>query len=161
MAEREYLGPHPTVLDEAGRITIPRRFREIMEDKEHLNWTVTRGYDANLYLYNRDQWQKLVDYAEGLHPLDPKAQRLLRTIYGCALSVTVDRQGRMPIPSALRELAKLDREVVLVGMRDHLELWNKEAWAAFQASAGPEMGTLAAELLVSGGPSRVINTVGG
>lgn len=152
MGGNDYLGHYPTVVDESGRITMPRRFRDLIESLDHLTWTVTRGYQANLYLYNREQWENVVACVQILHPMDPKAHRLLRTIYGCAMTTHIDRQGRLPIPQQLRDLARLGREVVLVGMKDHLELWSKDGWIAFQDSMGPEMEQLANELLVHNKP---------
>ena len=139
---------------------MPKRFRDAMEKAEHLNWTITRGYGDYLCLYNRDQWERLTSYIKHLNPLDPRAQRLLRVIRGCALTSSVDRQGRLAVPQPLRELAGLSRDVMIVGMDDHLELWDKESWNKFQADIGPEISVLAAELLVSAGPAGTA-TVGG
>jgi MraZ protein len=155
-----YYGSHPTVIDDKGRITAPRRFHELMERHDHITWFITRGYKGCLYLYNLKEWESLVSRVELLDPLDPKAHDFLRLVYGCALDVKVDRQGRIPIPAPLRSFAALDsgaasekpplpnREVVLVGMRNHLELWRKDAWDAYQANMGAEYENMASELLI-------------
>jgi MraZ protein len=119
-----------------------------MERHDHITWFITRGYKGCLYLYNLKEWESLVSRVELLDPLDPKAHDFLRLVYGCALDVKVDRQGRIPIPAPLRSFAALDREVVLVGMRNHLELWRKDAWDAYQANMGAEYENMASELLI-------------
>ena len=143
-----YLGPYQTVIDEAGRITIPQRFRELMRGTNDIAWTITRGYGACLYLYTASAWQKVVERADQLDQFDPKAHAFLRFLYGCARYMQLDRQGRMVVPVELRELMRLKRDVMLVGLRYRLELWDKSAWDAYQETRGPDMETLAAELLL-------------
>jgi MraZ protein len=156
-----YFGSHQTVLDDKGRITVPRKFHDLMERSDHVTWYVTRGYKGSLYLYNLQEWAKFVQRAESLDPMDPQAHDFLRLVYGCAMDVRVDRQGRMPIPSQLRSLASLERDVVLVGMKDHLELWQKDAWDAYQAGKGPEIEAMATELLVRNRQAAALGERGG
>jgi MraZ protein len=144
-----YFGPHYLVMDETGRINTPRKLREIMNVRHEDVWYVTRGYRGSLYLYNLKQWRSVVKRAErSLDDWDPEAHDFLRLVYGCAIEISVDKQGRMPIPSALWGFANLRRDVVLVGMKNHLELWDKEAWEAFQEKYGPSMEAMAADLIV-------------
>lgn len=145
---RMYYGSYPTVIDDKGRITVPRKFHDLMEGNDHITWFMTRGYRNCLYLYNLKDWDAFVNRAEALDPLDPKAHDFLRLVYGCAIDVRVDRQGRLPVPAQLRGFAGLERDVVLVGMRNHLELWRKDAWDAYQAERGAEFETMATELLI-------------
>jgi MraZ protein len=145
-----YYGSYQTVIDDKGRITVPRKFHDLMDRHDHVTWFMTRGYKGCLYLYNLREWETLVSRIDALDPLDPKAHDFLRLVYGCAIDVRVDRQGRMPVPSQLRGMAGLEREVVLVGMKNHLELWKKDAWDAYQASMGAEFETMASELLIQG-----------
>jgi MraZ protein len=72
------------------------------------------------------------------------------------MDVRVDRQGRMPVPAQLRGMAGLEREVVLVGMKNHLELWRKDAWEAYQAKMGSQFETMATELLVRNGTQAAV-----
>ena len=148
-----YYGSHPTVVDDKGRITVPRKFHELMARHDHITWFITRGYKGCLYLYNIKEWESLVGRVELLDPLDPKAHDFLRLVYGCAMDVKVDRQGRVPVPAPLRSFAALDREVVLVGMKNHLELWRKDAWDAYQASMGAEYENMANDLLIHRQPT--------
>ena len=145
-----YYGSHQTVIDDKGRITVPKKLYEAMERADHITWYITRGYRGCLYLYNLADWETLVKRAEETDLFDPRAHDFLRMIYGCAIEVRVDRQGRMPIPPTLRSVANLDRDVILVGMKNHLELWRKDAWEQYQATMGAEMESMAKELLVRG-----------
>lgn len=143
-----YFGPYQTVVDDKGRITVPKKFHDLMVREDHITWYVTRGYNGNLSLFNRSQWERLMARAEALDPLDPAANDYLLLLYGCAIDARVDNQGRLAVPPQLRALAGLSRDVMLVGMRDHLELWNKDAWDAFQERKGPEFRRMATEVFV-------------
>ena len=145
-----YFGQHQTSLDEKGRITVPRKFRDIMKREDHITWHVTRGYDGNLVLYNREGWANLMERINSLNPMDPRAQDLSRLILGNVAEVRVDGQGRMLAPRHLRELAGLEREGVLVGMNDRLEIWSKEAWDAYQQTHAPRLKQMVMEMFVSG-----------
>lgn len=142
-----YFGAFPTVLDEAGRITVPRRFREIMDRNDRYTWFITPGLNGNLYLYDREQWGKLLEQNQKTHASTNQATHQFFSFgYGCTVETRVDRQGRMPVPQSVRGLIGVEREVVLVGVQDRLELWNKDAWEAFCRDMWPKFGTRATEL---------------
>lgn len=145
-----YFGQHQTVLDDKGRITVPRRFRDVMRSQDHITWYMTRGYDGNLNLYHRDGWESLLAQIQDLPSMDPRVHDFQRLVFGSAAEVRVDGQGRMPVPQHLRALGGLEREAVLVGMKDRLELWNKEAWETFQNTHGPKFRDMVSELVSSG-----------
>lgn len=145
-----YLGSHTTVLDDAGRITVPRRFREIMERLDQITWFISPGLNGNLYLYPRDAWDRVVKQNEGaFETLDQSTHQFFSFGYGFTHETKVDRQGRMPVPPQLRELLGLEREVVLVGVQDRLEIWSKDARDAFCREMWPQYGKRATEMAAS------------
>lgn len=147
MADGLYFGAHVTVLDEAGRITVPRRFRDIMESLDHITWFITPGLNNNLYLYAREQWGQVVKRNQPAYEsMDQTTHQFFSFGYGFTHETKVDRQGRMVIPPALRELLGLERDVVLVGVQNRLELWSKDAWDAFCRQMWPQYGKKATEL---------------
>ena len=148
-----YVGHHQTVLDDKGRITIPRKFRDDMIRNDHITWHMTRGYDANIVAYNREAWAALMSRLERLEAMDPRVQDLIRLTLGNAAQVRLDGQGRMAVPTHLRQLGGIEKEVVLVGLKDRLELWSKEAWDAYEASNAPQLKVLVTELFVRGEPT--------
>jgi len=142
-----YYGSYPTVLDDAGRMNVPRRIKETMERLDHYTWYMTPGLNGNLYLYNREEWAKvLARHASSYERLDQRTHQYFTFLYGFTAETRVDRQGRMPIPSQLREGLGLEREVVLVGVQDRLELWNKRGWEAFCREMWPDFGRRATDL---------------
>jgi len=121
------LGEHDHTLDEKNRLTLPARVRQAFAG----GVVLTRGLDACVEAYPKGDWQQLVQSRlAGLNPLSHETRVLERFYYTGAVEATPDKQGRVMLPPALLEHAKLDREVVVVGMRDRLEIWDRAAWRA-------------------------------
>jgi MraZ protein len=119
------LGEYDHTLDEKNRLTLPARFRQALAG----GVVLTRGLDACVEAYPAADWQQLVQSRlSGLNPLSHQTRVLERFYYTGAVEAKPDKQGRVMLPPALIEHAKLDREVVVVGMRDRLEIWDRAAW---------------------------------
>ena len=157
MADEDYFGAHVTVLDDAGRIVVPRRFRDIMDGQDHVTWFITPGLNGNLYLYTREQWARVLEENQPAYKLrDQATHQYFSFGYGFTHETRVDRQGRMVIPPVLRDLLGLERDVVLVGAQHRLELWSRDAWDAFWRQMWPQYGKKATELAAaaSGGAAQ-------
>ena len=121
------LGEYDHTLDDKNRLTLPAKFRAALAN----GVVLTRGLDTCLEAYPVDDWQQLVESRlAGLNPLSHETRVLERFYYTGAVESVPDKQGRVMLPSSLLEHAKLDREVVVVGMRDRLEIWDRAAWRA-------------------------------
>ena len=119
------LGAHDHTLDDKNRLTLPAKFREAFSD----GVVVTRGLDGCLFAYRRPDWDRLVESRLApLDPLSPQTRRLERFFYAGAAEAELDKQGRVMIPAQLIEHAKLGREVVVAGVNDRLEIWDRAAW---------------------------------
>ena len=119
------LGEYAHTLDDKNRLTLPAKFRESFVD----GGVVTRGFDGCLYLFPRQQWEDLVSgrLAE-LDPLLEETRLMNRYFFSGAAEAEPDKQGRISVPAALIEHARLGREVVVAGVQDHLEIWDRAAW---------------------------------
>jgi MraZ protein len=121
------LGEYEHTLDEKNRLTLPARFRMAMAD----GVVLTRGLDSCVEAYPSGDWTQLVeDRLAGLDPLSRETRVLERFYYTGAIEAKPDKQGRVMLPPALIEHAKLGREVVVVGMRGRIEIWDRAAWRA-------------------------------
>src|SRR3982750_1376501 len=119
------LGEHEHTLDDKNRLTLPARFRQDFAD----GIVVTRGMDGCLFAYTRADWDALVERRlAALDPLSKEGRRIQRFFFSGAAETELDKQGRVGIPAALLEHAKLGREVVVAGVLDHLEIWDRAAW---------------------------------
>jgi MraZ protein len=119
------LGAHEHTIDDKNRLTLPAKFRQAFAD----GVVVTRGLDGCLYAYRRPDWARLVEsrLAE-VDPLRAEGRRLERFFYSGATETELDKQGRVMIPRELIDHAKLGREVVVAGVNDRLEIWDRAAW---------------------------------
>ncbi len=145
-----YYGESQTSLDEKGRLSVPVQFRSIMDVHDHDVWYITRGFDGALFVFHKEQWQSLLDQGEGFPVLDPRMLDFRRMFLGSVAKVKRDRQGRLGVPAHLREYAGIDREAVLLGVEDHLEIWSKTGWRAFQERQAERYKAMAAELFGAG-----------
>jgi MraZ protein len=119
------LGAHEHTIDDKNRLTLPAKFRQAFAD----GVVVTRGLDGCLYAFRRSDWDRLVESRLAtLDPLSAKGRRLQRHFYSGASETELDKQGRVMLPRELIEHAKLGREVVVAGVNDRLEIWDRDAW---------------------------------
>ena len=119
------LGEYDHALDDKNRLTLPARFRQSFVD----GIVVTRGMDGCLFAYTRDAWESMVgSRLATLNTLSKEGRRMQRFFFSGATETELDKQGRVGIPSALLEHAKLGRDVVVAGVHDHLEIWDRAAW---------------------------------
>jgi MraZ protein len=119
------LGSYDHTIDDKNRLTLPAKFRQAFADGVF----VTRGLDGCLFAYRREDWNRLVESRLApLDPLSPETRRLERFFYAGASESELDKQGRVMIPAQLIEHAKLGREVVVAGVNDRLEIWDRAAW---------------------------------
>jgi transcriptional regulator MraZ len=119
------LGEHEHTIDDKNRLTLPARFREELG----AGVVVTRGLDECLNVFARNEWERVVSrQLDALDPFSREAREMERYYYSGAVEVEVDRQGRVMIPAPLSTYAKLGREVVVAGVRNRLEVWDREAW---------------------------------
>jgi MraZ protein len=137
-----FLGRYEHTIDAKGRVALPARYRERLAD----GVVVTRGFDACLLVYSMSQWAPLAERVAGLSISDPDVRALRRMLFADAADLDLDRQGRILIPSGLRDYAGLDRDAVVVGMHSFIEIWNPERWSA-QRDALDREGAAVAERL--------------
>jgi MraZ protein len=119
------LGEYEHTIDDKNRLTLPARFRRAFED----GIVVTRGLDGCLYAWTPVAWENYRDTTlSALHPLSQEGRRMHRHFFSGASETAPDKQGRVSIPPALLEHAKLGRDVVVAGVNDRLEIWDRAAW---------------------------------
>ena len=122
-----FFGTYEHTIDDKNRLTLPARFRDALAG----GVVLTRGLDECLDVFARPDWDALVEAR--LAPLDPfskEARELKRFFFAAAADAEPDKQGRVLVPPALASHASLGREVVVAGVHDHLEIWDRTSWAA-------------------------------
>ena len=118
-----FMGTYGHSIDAKGRVIVPAKFREVLGD----SFVVTLGLDGCLFVYPEEEWEDFVKQLKEL-PGSKEARKLQRYFMAGAAPCDVDKQGRVLIPSSLREKVGLDKDVVFVGVMIKIEIWSKERW---------------------------------
>ncbi|NQT70845.1 MAG: division/cell wall cluster transcriptional repressor MraZ [Desulfobacteraceae bacterium] len=114
-------------IDLKGRIIVPARFREIIKADDNNGIMISR-MDSGLVAYTLTEWRKIENRILSLAEKSDNMRRFRRVFIGGAFECPCDKQGRILIPPMLRQYAELSREIVLVGVLDHFEIWSREKW---------------------------------
>ena len=124
-----FLGTHRPRLDEKGRVILPARFRDELQG----GLVITRGQDRCLYVWPRAGFAEITrDFRQTAFG-DAGTRTYARMLFSSASDEVPDKQGRVTIPPMLREYASLQRDCVVIGAMDRVEIWDAEAWAEYSA----------------------------
>lgn len=116
-------------VDAKGRLAIPKRYREsISEASENQLVATIDLHSPCLLIYTMDEWEVIERKLMSLPNMDPQARLVQRLLLGHASEMEMDGQGRVLLPSLLREHAKLEKEAILLGQGNKFELWSQSAW---------------------------------
>jgi MraZ protein len=119
------LGEFEHTIDDKNRLTLPAKFRQALSG----GLVITRGMEGCLSCYPAADWQRLVESRlAGLDPLSKEGRMMHRYFYSSASEAEPDKQGRVMLPASLADNAGIVREVVVAGVGDHLEIWDRVAW---------------------------------
>ena len=119
-----FMGEFNHTIDTKGRLIVPSKFRELLGDE----FVVTKGLDGCLFVYPADEWKIIEDKFREVSQFSKEARKFARFFFAGAASCEVDKQGRVLLPAVLREFAGLEKEVVLAGVLNHIEIWSKDRW---------------------------------
>ncbi|NLL93447.1 MAG: division/cell wall cluster transcriptional repressor MraZ [Clostridiales bacterium] len=111
-------------IDAKGRVIVPVKFREALGDE----FVVTQGLDGCLFVFPNEEWGNFEEKLKSLPMSNKDARKFVRFFLAGAATVEVDKQGRILLPSVLREFAALEKDVVLVGVGSRVEIWDKARW---------------------------------
>ena len=119
-----FMGEYNHTIDAKGRLIIPSKFREALGSE----FVLTKGLDGCLFVFPMKEWEAFEEKLRSLPLIDKNARKFSRFFLAGASTCELDKQGRILVPGTLREFAQMDKEVVLTGMLDRIEVWSKEQW---------------------------------
>ena len=158
-------GSYFRTLDEKSRLAIPKRLRDAFGNPDSAIMYLAPGTDGSLALYTEDGFSLLGSQLGQGSPTGQDVQAFSRLFYSQAQLLELDKQGRMRVPTELAQYAGLHKDVVLLGVRDHLEIWDRAKWDEYLAAKQPHYDQIAEsafggpgtnEFAVDGGPSRTV-----
>lgn len=119
-----FMGEYSHTIDTKGRLIIPSRFREELGE----TFVVTKGLDGCLFVFSDEEWRAFEIKLKSLPLTNKNARQFARFFVAGATPCELDKQGRILLPATLREFAGLEKDVVLTGMLNRIEIWSKEKW---------------------------------
>lgn len=126
-----FMGEYNHTVDTKGRLIVPSKFREQLGDE----FVVTKGMDGCLFVYANEDWNAFEQKLTSLPLINKEARKFARFFLAGAASVEVDKQGRILLPTNLRQFAGLEKDVVLVGVGSRIEIWSLENWENMDADS--------------------------
>jgi len=141
-----FLGEYHHTIDEKGRIVMPSKFRCELKDK----FIIARGLEKCLYVYSMEDWNKLVSKLNTLPFTKKDARAFIRSFFSGATFCEFDSHGRTCITSPLIRYAGLDRECVIIGANDRIEIWNQNLWEEDLKNSEVNLSELAENLFMDG-----------
>lgn len=136
------LGQYKVKISPKGRVAFPKKFREALGDK----LVVTVGYEHSLMVVSGSDWKSLIEATEGKPFILNSARDTNRFLLGEASEIDLDDQGRCILPSYLRDHAKINDEVIFLGLNKFVEIWDKKNWEEYQKNLNENIGSIAKEL---------------
>ena len=136
------MGEYHHSIEEKKRIIIPSRFREELKD----TFVITRGIENCLFIYSLEEWKKITDKLETLPFTKKDARQFIRFFLSGATEAQFDKQGRIVITTPLLEYAKIEKDCVIIGAGERLEIWSENAWNNFFNEASTNMSDIAENL---------------
>ncbi len=136
------LGEYKHNVDAKGRVSVPSKFRGDLGQ----SFVVTKGLDNCLYLYSKDEWKKFEDKLKNLPITSQEARSFVRFFFAGASECEADKQGRINIPQNLREYAKIQKDVVIVGVSTRAEIWSNDNWNKYTNSDSLDVSKIASQM---------------
>ncbi len=126
-----FIGEYQHTLDAKNRVIMPSKFREKLGD----SFVMTKGLDNCLFVYSSQEWSIVEDKLKSLPMTNKDARAFVRFFFAGACECELDKQGRIVMPNNLKDHAKIDKELVIIGVSTRIEIWSREEWNKFNSDA--------------------------
>ena len=133
-------------MDDKGRMSLPAKLRDQIKNDHEAPFVLTLGFDQCLFLYPMDAWKKIEDQLSTLDTLNAEVRQFQRTILGNSDEVEMDSQGRVMISAVLRKEAGLSKNLVIAGMLNRIEIWDKARYENYHTQTAQTLELLGQKL---------------
>ncbi|MNZ47972.1 cell division protein MraZ [compost metagenome] len=138
-----FMGEFQHSIDEKGRIIIPAKFRDLLGT----SFVVTRGLDQCLFVYPMEEWGVMEQKLKALPLMKSDARAFTRFFFSGATECEWDKQGRVNLPGNLRQYAKLEKDCVILGVSNRVEIWSKDTWEQYFEQSEESFNEIAEKLV--------------
>jgi len=143
-----FYGEYEHTIDRKGRLIVPARFRQALQEHDVKRLFLTRGLDGCLFLFAESEWRIAESRFKQIPFTKSEGRKFNRMFFSGAAEVTVDRLGRLLVPKTLKDFADITQDVVIVGVSTRMEIWAKEKWKAFYDSSRQSFEDVAERVMV-------------
>lgn len=126
-----FIGEYQHTLDPKNRVIMPSKFREKLGD----SFVMTKGLDNCLFIYSSEEWSRVEEKLKSLPMTSKDARAFVRFFFAGACECELDKQGRIVMPNNLKDYARIDKELVIIGVSTRIEIWSREEWNKFNNDA--------------------------
>lgn len=138
-----FLGTHQPRLDDKGRLFLPAKFRDELAE----GLVITKGQERCLYVFPVGEWTRITDGLRTAPVTGKPVRDFSRVLFASASNEVPDKQGRITVPTPLREYAGLARDCVVIGANTRVEVWDQAAWEAYLELTEPGYAEMADEVM--------------
>lgn len=138
-----FMGEYQHTIDSKGRVSMPAKFREELGER----FVATKGLDKSLFVYPMEEWQRLSQKLRSLPFTRADARAFARFFFSGAVECELDKQGRVLLPQLLREHAKINKDVIIIGVSTRVEIWAKEVWEEYSLQAATNYEEIAEKMV--------------
>ena len=133
-------------VDSKGRVSVPSRFREILSDRYEGKLVLTMDFDKCIMVYPLEEWEQVEEKIKSLPQSQKEVKDYTRFVFSNASECELDKQGRILIPPSLREGARISKSVMVVGILNKMEIWDKASWDTRKSQTGDKIGEVLSTL---------------
>jgi len=141
-----FRGSYEHSVDSKGRVSVPSRFRDILAERYEGKLVLTMDFDKCVMAYPLEEWERVEEKIKALPQSQKEVKDYMRYVFSNAAECELDKQGRILIPPALREGARISKNVMVVGLLNKMEIWDKVAWDARKSQTGDKIGEVLSTL---------------
>lgn len=138
-----FMGEYHHSIDNKGRMIVPSKFREELGEM----FIITRGLDQCLFGYPLSEWALIEEKLKGLPLTKKDARAFTRFFFSGATESELDKQGRVNIPAPLLQYAKLEKECVVLGVSNRIEIWSKQIWEDYFSQSEESFAEIAENMI--------------
>ncbi len=137
-----FIGEYTYKVDSKKRVAVPAKFRSVLKKKA----VITRGLDSCLFLFSQEEWKKIAEKISSLPFGQHDNRGFSRIMLSGAMEVEFDSLGRILLPDYLKDYASLQKEAVVAGLYNRIEIWDKKKWEEYKKKTEKELGNIAERL---------------
>lgn len=142
-----FYGEYNHTIDRKGRLILPARFRDLCKENNISRFFMTRGLDKCIFMFIEEEWRAQEQKFKGLSFTKQESRSFNRLFFSGAMEVVPDGQGRLLVPPYLKSYAGIEKETVIIGVSNRIEIWDKKIWQEFYTTSNQSFERIAENMI--------------